>query len=156
MSQLHYIHLATSRPSVLVHVVAHHPVGRPQSVGRTRKLDTGLDDAMLEGCLVLRRDTSRRETASHIVLAAGRNHETLLATLRVDTHSHIFTAIVLQLLITATIAVYLNVPYILVEPVCVELVTPYKSVAVRHYVHSLCTCCQRQSHRKQHRQKVFA
>ena len=58
VTHLHDVNLTAARPSIFVDVIAHHPVGRPQAVGCLGELYLCLHDAVLEGGLLVRVDTS--------------------------------------------------------------------------------------------------
>ncbi len=123
VTQLDDIHLAAFRPAMAVHVVAHHPIGRPQTVGGLRELDARLQDAVLEGGFALRGDAARGEALALIVFALGRQHEVAVG------HSHILLAVILQLLVATAISVNLHVPDFLIERRTIEVVTPHQMVA---------------------------
>ena len=96
MAHLHNVYLATAGPTVLIDVVTHHPVSRPQTIGGIGELNLCLHYTMLEGGLLIGIDTTRRKTLALIVLALGGQHQITVS------HTDVLLTVVLQLLVATT------------------------------------------------------
>ena len=118
VASFHDVYLTTFGPSHLTVVVAHHPICWPYAIGGLRELNACLYDAVLEISLVACVDASRGELLVVVVLTTSCQHEVTIV------YSDILFAIVLQLLVAATVAVLFNIPQSRVETCAVKLVAP--------------------------------
>ena len=129
ITHLQDVRLAAARPPHLVEVVAHHPECRPQTVCRLWQQYAALYLAVFEIHLLMTIKTSRSKFLSVIVLLTCCEYQAA-GSRCVVLDRYILTTVVLHLVITAAIAVNLDIPLILVECIAVELVAPHQYIAV--------------------------
>ena len=123
-AHLHDVNLAAFRPVDRVVVLAHHPEGWPQAVGKLGELDTGLNLAMGERHLMETVDAPRGKRLAIVALAAGSDDEVAVG------NGHILRTggVSLHLFIIRCVG-SLDVP-VGAEGVGVELIAPHQVIVL--------------------------